>query len=87
MPLGKSTKLDDVVRSAVYPRDDQSIEGQGHTMTRQCATQRQSEGSRRYLALPASALPVTPSFVPQPSRTMWSGLLNGHADEAIRGGT
>jgi hypothetical protein len=56
-------------------------------MTRQCATQRQSEGSRRYLAVPASAQPIQPSFVMQPSHTLWSGLLNGHADEAIRGGT
>ena len=56
-------------------------------MTRQCVMQRQSEGSRRYLAVPASALPIKPSFAKQPSRTLWSGLLNGHADEAIRGGT
>jgi len=87
MPLGKSTKLDDVVRSAVYPRDDQSIEGQGHTMTRQCATQRPSEGSRRYLAMPASGQPIKPSFVAQPSHNVWSGLLGGNGDEAIWGGT
>lgn len=62
-------------------------EGQGHTVTRQCVTQRQSEGSRRYLALPASGQPIKPSFVMQPRQTLWSGLLGGNGDEAIQGGT
>jgi len=56
-------------------------------VTRQCVRQRQSEGSRRYPALPASGQPINPSFVMQPSHTLWSGLLGGNADEAIRGGT
>jgi hypothetical protein len=62
-------------------------EGQGHTVSRQCVTQRQIEGSRRYLAVPTSSLPIKPSFVMQPSHAMWSGKLAGHGDEAIRGGT
>jgi hypothetical protein len=62
-------------------------EGQGHTVTRQCVMQRQSEGSRRYIAMPASGQPVEPSFGMQPSHSLWSGLLGGNADEAIRGGT
>lgn len=43
----------------------------------------QRRTSRRYLAMPASRQP----FVIQPSDTLWSGSLNGSADEAIRGGT
>jgi hypothetical protein len=62
-------------------------EGQGHTMTRQCVTQRESEGSRPSPAMPASGQPIKPSFAMQPSHTLWSGLLGGNADEAIRGGT
>jgi hypothetical protein len=50
-------------------------------------TQRPSESSRRYLAMPASGQPVKPSFVMQPSHTMWSCLLGGNVDEAIRGDT
>jgi hypothetical protein len=87
MALGKNTKLDDVVRSAVYPYRDQLIERQGDTVTRQCVTQRPSEGSRRYLAMPASGQPVKPSAVVHPSHSVWSGLLGGNGDEAIRGGT
>ena len=59
----------------------------GNTVTRQCVTQRPSEGSRRYLAMPASGLPIKPSFAAQPSHTVWSGLLGGNVDEAIRSGT
>jgi hypothetical protein len=62
-------------------------EGQGHTVTRQCVTQRQSGGSHRYLALPASGQPIKPLFVMQPRQTLRSGLIGGNADEAIRGGT
>lgn len=59
----------------------------GNTVTRQCVTQRPSEGSRRYLAMPASGQPINPPFKVQPSHTVWSGLLGGNGDEAIRGGT
>ena len=59
----------------------------GNTVTRQCVTQRPSEGSRRYLDMPASRQPINPSFVVQPSHTVWSGLLGGNGDEAIWGGT
>jgi hypothetical protein len=54
-------------------------ERQGHTVTGQCVTQRQSmtqrqsEVSSRYLAVPLSALPITASLVMQPCRTLWSG--------------
>jgi hypothetical protein len=86
MPLGKNTKLDDDVLSAVYPVGRPNPQ-KGKTVTRQCVTQRPSEGSRRYLAMPASGQPIKPSFVAQPSHTVWSGLLGGNGDEAIWGGT
>ena len=59
----------------------------GNTVTRHCVTQRPSEGSRRYLGMPASRQPIKLSFVVQPSHTVWSGLLGGNGDEAIWGGT
>jgi hypothetical protein len=59
----------------------------GNTVTRQCVTQRPSEGSRRYLGMPASGQSIKPSFVVQPSHTVWFGLLDGNGDEAIWGGS
>jgi hypothetical protein len=50
-------------------------------------TQRPSEGSRRYVAVPASAQQIEPSFNVQPSHSLWSGLLGESVDEAARGGT